>query len=173
MPPSTATPAATLSATSRARSRRTRSSEPRAARARQHRALDGVARGTPRRAARGEACSPRRAGKDSTTGHWEIAGVHLARTFSDLSEWFSARCRRIFEQRTGAASSATSSRAERSHRRSWRRAHARPASWILYTSADSVFQIAAHEDGRSARGALSRLRDRAGDARCRRTMFRA
>ena len=35
--------------------------------------------------------------------------------------------------------------------------HQRTGKWIVYTSADSVFQIAAHEDDRAARGALRGL----------------
>lgn len=46
---------------------------------------------------------PRSAGKDSTTGHWEIAGVHLARAFRTYPHGFPAEVLAEFERRTGRA----------------------------------------------------------------------
>ena len=89
---------------------------------------------------------PRSAGKDSTTGHWEIAGVHLARAFRTYPHGFPAEVLAEFERRTGrpvignvvASGTVVIERFAEEHRRT--------GAWIVYTSADSVFQIAAHED---------------------------
>ncbi|MEO6331027.1 MAG: phosphopentomutase [Gemmatimonadaceae bacterium] len=89
---------------------------------------------------------PRSAGKDSTTGHWEIAGVHLARAFRTYPHGFPADVLEEFERRTGrpvignvvSSGTVVIERYAEEHRRS--------GAWIVYTSADSVFQIAAHEE---------------------------
>src|SRR5262245_33660987 len=44
---------------------------------------------------------PRSAGKDSTTGHWEIAGVHLETAFPTYAKGFPAEVVAEFERRTG------------------------------------------------------------------------
>lgn len=88
---------------------------------------------------------PASAGKDSTAGHWEIAGVHLARPFPTYPQGFPAEVVEPFERLTGrtvignVAASGTSIIAELGAE------HEATGSWILYTSADSVFQLAAHE----------------------------
>jgi phosphopentomutase len=88
---------------------------------------------------------PNSAGKDSTTGHWEIAGVQLARAFPTYPNGFPADVITEFTRRTGrgvignVAGSGTAIIDE------FGPEHERTASWIVYTSADSVFQIAAHE----------------------------
>ena len=88
---------------------------------------------------------PASAGKDSTTGHWEIAGVHLAKPFptypqgfpDDILEEFSRRTKRgVIGNLVGSGTDVLEKFGEE---------HARTGKWILYTSADSVFQIAANE----------------------------
>jgi phosphopentomutase len=89
---------------------------------------------------------PRSAGKDSTTGHWEIAGVHLARPFPTYPDGFPADLLRDFAGRTGrgvignvvASGTAVIDRFGPEHETT--------GDWIVYTSADSVFQVAAHEN---------------------------
>ena len=89
---------------------------------------------------------PRSAGKDSTTGHWEIAGVHLAHAFRTYPQGFPAQVLEEFERRTArpvignvvSSGTVVIDRFAEEHRRT--------GAWIVYTSADSVFQIAAHED---------------------------
>lgn len=89
---------------------------------------------------------PASAGKDSTAGHWEIAGVHLTKPFPTYPAGFPADVVREFERRTGRAvignvvgsGTAVIDRFGAEHQRS--------GAWILYTSADSVFQLAAHEE---------------------------
>ena len=87
----------------------------------------------------------RAAGKDSTTGHWEIAGIHLRRPFPTYPEGFPSELLDAFARATGrgvignVAASGTEIIATLGEQ------HASSGSWIVYTSADSVFQIAAHE----------------------------
>ncbi|HET9636138.1 MAG TPA: phosphopentomutase [Gemmatimonadaceae bacterium] len=89
---------------------------------------------------------PASAGKDSTTGHWEIAGVHLERAFptypngfpKDLLDRFSNETGRgIIGNVVGSGTDVIDRYAEEQRR---------TGGWIVYTSADSVFQIAANED---------------------------
>jgi phosphopentomutase len=88
---------------------------------------------------------PRSAGKDSTTGHWEIAGVHLQRPFPTYPHGFPATVVNAFVERTGRGviGNITGSGTEIIER--FGPEHERTGKWILYTSADSVFQVAAHE----------------------------
>lgn len=89
--------------------------------------------------------TPRSAGKDSTTGHWELAGVQLATPFPTYPQGFPASVIQAFAQATGrpvlanCVASGTAVIAEYAEQ-----ARATGA-WIVYTSADSVFQVAAHE----------------------------
>jgi phosphopentomutase len=89
---------------------------------------------------------PRGAGKDSTTGHWELCGLVLDRAFPTYPEGFPADLIAEFGRRTGRGilcnrpASGTAVLAE------FGEEHQRTGAWIVYTSADSVFQVAAHED---------------------------
>ncbi|RMH49432.1 MAG: phosphopentomutase [Bacteroidetes bacterium] len=87
------------------------------------------------------------AGKDSTTGHWELAGLHLTRPFPTYPEGFPDDLIRSFLEATGCPgvlgnrpASGTAIIAELGAR------HLETGYPIVYTSADSVFQIAAHKD---------------------------
>ena len=85
-------------------------------------------------------------GKDSVTGHWEMAGVVLDRPFPVYADGFPASIIAAFETRIGRgslANKAASGTAIIDELGAEHRATGRP---IVYTSADSVFQIAAHED---------------------------
>ena len=88
---------------------------------------------------------PASAGKDSTTGHWEIAGVHLARPFPTYPNGFPATLVDEFARRTnrGVIGNIAGSGTEIIDR--FGEEQERTGSWILYTSADSVFQVAANE----------------------------
>lgn len=88
---------------------------------------------------------PASAGKDSTTGHWELCGVHLARPFPTYPRGFPAEVVEEFARRTGRAviGNVVGSGTDVISR--FADEQARTGAWILYTSADSVFQIAAHE----------------------------
>lgn len=86
------------------------------------------------------------AGKDTTTGHWEIAGLLLERPFPVYPHGFPPEIIEPFEKRIGRpvlgnrAASGTAIIEELGEE------HIRTGYPIVYTSADSVFQIAAHEE---------------------------
>lgn len=88
---------------------------------------------------------PRSAGKDSTTGHWEIAGIHLARPFPTYPHGFPPGIVDEFARRTGrpVIGNVVGSGTDVIDR--FAEEQRRTGGWILYTSADSVFQLAAHE----------------------------
>ena len=91
-------------------------------------------------------CALASPGKDTTTGHWEMAGIHFAQPLPLFPHGFPPRILDPFEARTGrkaignCAASGTVIIDELGD------LHVRTGSPIVYTSADSVFQIAAHED---------------------------
>lgn len=105
----------------------------------------GVPRVPKPRAAHGVA-QPASAGKDSTTGHWELCGVILKTPFPTYPNGFPGEILAEFAARTGRgvignrAASGTVILDELGSE------HLATGKWIVYTSADSVFQIAAHED---------------------------
>ena len=88
---------------------------------------------------------PKSAGKDSITGHWELSGIQLPRPFPTFAHGFPEAVVQEFARVTGrgvignVVGSGTTIIAE------YGPEHERSGKWILYTSADSVFQIAAHE----------------------------
>ena len=88
---------------------------------------------------------PRSAGKDSTTGHWEIAGLHLARPFPTYPHGFPADVIAEFERRTGRRVIGNVVGSGTVIIDDYAAEHVRTGAWIVYTSADSVFQVAAHE----------------------------
>jgi phosphopentomutase len=84
-------------------------------------------------------------GKDSVTGHWELAGIVLDRPFPTFPHGFPADLIATFEARIGRRTigNVAASGTEIIERLGVE--HMRTGSPIVYTSADSVFQIAAHE----------------------------
>jgi phosphopentomutase len=89
---------------------------------------------------------PASAGKDSTTGHWEIAGVHLAKAFPTYPNGFPDDIVEKFTQLTGRGILGNVVGSGTDVLDQYGPEHMQTGKWILYTSADSVFQIAAHED---------------------------
>ena len=85
-------------------------------------------------------------GKDSVTGHWEMMGIVLDRPFPTFPHGFPAELIAEFERRIGRATigNVVASGTEVIDRLGPE--HLRTGRPIVYTSADSVFQIAAHED---------------------------
>jgi len=85
-------------------------------------------------------------GKDTTTGHWEMCGVILKEPFRTFAGGFDKEIIDEFSKRTGRGvignktASGTEIIAELGEE------HIKTGKWIVYTSADSVFQIAAHEE---------------------------
>ena len=106
--------------------------------------LQGVAAVSSPRGASGM-MRPRSAGKDSTTGHWEIAGVHLAKPFPTYPHGFPREIITQFEQDTGRAVIGNVVGSGTAVMDSFGPQHMRTGELIVYTSADSVFQVAAHE----------------------------
>ena len=89
---------------------------------------------------------PRSAGKDSTTGHWEIAGVQLAQPFPTYPHGFPRELVAGFERLTGRAVIGNVVGSGTAIMDRFGAEHQRTGAWILYTSADSVWQVAAHEE---------------------------
>lgn len=85
-------------------------------------------------------------GKDTTTGHWEIAGVVLENAFPTFPQGFPQEFIEAFEQRIGrpVIGNEVASGTEIIQRLG--KEHVQTRCPIVYTSADSVFQIAAHEE---------------------------
>ena len=85
-------------------------------------------------------------GKDTTTGHWEIAGLITEIPFPTYPNGFPASVIEEFEEKTGrkVVGNCTASGTEIIERLGAH--HINTGDLIVYTSADSVFQIAAHED---------------------------
>ncbi|HEY7237159.1 MAG TPA: phosphopentomutase [Gemmatimonadaceae bacterium] len=106
--------------------------------------LQGVARASAPAGAWG-LMVPHSAGKDSTTGHWEIAGVQLARPFPTYPNGFPRELVNEFAKRTGRGVLGNVVGSGTAIMDQFGAEHERTGKWILYTSADSVFQIAAHE----------------------------
>ena len=88
---------------------------------------------------------PRSAGKDSTSGHWEIAGLVLERPFPVYPDGFPQPLLDELTRRTGRAVIGNLAGSGTEMIARFGEEHARSGAWIVYTSADSVFQIAAHE----------------------------
>ena len=88
---------------------------------------------------------PKSCGKDSTTGHWEIAGLHIAAPFPTYPKGFPASVIDEFVQRTGRGVLGNIVASGTDVLNQFGDEHLRTAKWIVYTSADSVFQVAAHE----------------------------
>ncbi|HEU4747453.1 MAG TPA: phosphopentomutase [Gemmatimonadaceae bacterium] len=89
---------------------------------------------------------PASAGKDSTAGHWEIAGIQLERPFPTFPNGFPKDVLDPFVRETGRAviGNVVASGTEVMER--YAAEHEKSGAWIVYTSADSVFQVAAHEE---------------------------
>ncbi|MGD9344023.1 MAG: phosphopentomutase [Desulfuromonadales bacterium] len=85
-------------------------------------------------------------GKDSIIGHWELAGVVVNKPFATYPQGFPAELVRKFAEITGAEPLGNISAGGLSILKEYGAEHVRTGRPILYTSVDSVFQVAAHED---------------------------
>jgi phosphopentomutase len=86
------------------------------------------------------------AGKDSITGHWEMMGLRLTEPFATFPDGFPDDLIAQFEQRIGRRTLGNVAASGTAIIEQLGEEHLRSGSPIVYTSADSVFQIAAHED---------------------------
>lgn len=84
-------------------------------------------------------------GKDSVTGHWEIAGLVLDRPFPTFPDGFPPEVMAEFESRIGRSTLGNIAASGTAIIEDLGPEHVRTGRPIVYTSADSVFQIAAHE----------------------------
>jgi phosphopentomutase len=85
-------------------------------------------------------------GKDTTTGHWEMVGIHLAKPFPLFPNGFPPELMHEFEQRIGRSTLGNKAASGTEIIKELGEEHVQTGSPIVYTSADSVFQVAAHED---------------------------
>jgi phosphopentomutase len=97
------------------------------------------------RAAYGKGAT-RSPGKDTTTGHWEMAGVWLDQAFPVYKNGFPRDLIEEFEKLIGRKTIGNKPASGTEIIKELGEEHARTAKPIVYTSGDSVFQIAAHED---------------------------
>ena len=91
-------------------------------------------------------CALASPGKDTTTGHWEMVGIHLAKPFPLYPHGFPPEIMDEFERRIGRRSLGNKAASGTEIIRELGEEHMRTGSPIVYTSADSVFQVAAHEE---------------------------
>jgi phosphopentomutase len=84
-------------------------------------------------------------GKDTTTGHWEMAGIILDRPFPTYPNGFPPELIRQFEQEIGTKTLGNKVASGTEIIKELGEEHLKTGYPIVYTSADSVFQIAAHE----------------------------
>ena len=91
-------------------------------------------------------CALASPGKDTTTGHWEIAGIHLAKPFPLYPHGFPRDVMDEFERLTGRRALGNKPASGTEIIAELGAEHMRTGSPIVYTSADSVFQVAAHEE---------------------------
>jgi len=89
---------------------------------------------------------PNSAGKDSTTGHWELCGVQLPVPFPTYPHGFPAELLDEFSARTGRGVIGNRAASGTAILDDLGPEHVATGKWIVYTSADSVFQVAAHEE---------------------------
>jgi len=85
-------------------------------------------------------------GKDTTTGHWEMAGVWLDQAFPVYKNGFPRALIEEFEKQIGRKTIGNKPASGTEIIKELGEEHVRTGKPIVYTSGDSVFQIAAHED---------------------------
>ena len=88
---------------------------------------------------------PASPGKDSTTGHWELAGLHLTHAFPTYPTGFPGVVIDEFARLTGRRVIGNVAGSGTALIDQYAAEHVATGAWIVYTSADSVFQVAAHE----------------------------
>lgn len=86
------------------------------------------------------------AGKDTTIGHFEIAGLVLDKPFPTYKNGFPREIIEEFSRRTGRGVLCNKPYSGTDVIRDFGEEHVKTGDLIVYTSADSVFQVAAHED---------------------------
>ena len=85
-------------------------------------------------------------GKDTTIGHWEIAGIESSEPLPTFPDGFPEELIHAFEERTGRKVICNKPYSGTEVIKDYGKESVETGALIVYTSADSVFQIAAHED---------------------------
>ena len=107
--------------------------------------IEGIARVPAPQAACGR-LQPRAASNDSTTGHWELTGLEIEQPFATFPDGFPADAIAEFEHQTGRRVLGNLAAAEEVVLDQFGNQHMETGDWIVFTSANSVFQVAAHKD---------------------------
>jgi phosphopentomutase len=89
---------------------------------------------------------PKSSGKDTVSGHWELMGIYLPRPFPTYPNGFPEEVIIEFKKRTGYDILGNIAASGTEIIQTYGTEHIRTGKPILYTSADSVFQLAAHEE---------------------------
>lgn len=108
--------------------------------------IDGVGGGVSAPKASYARMSEKSMGKDTTIGHWEIAGIISPEPLPTYPEGFPDDIIKEFEAKTGRKVICNKPYSGTEVIKDYGREHIETGALIVYTSADSVFQIAAHED---------------------------
>jgi phosphopentomutase len=85
-------------------------------------------------------------GKDTMTGHWEITGLRVSIPFNVFPDGFPEELIERFEQETGRKVIGNKPASGTEILDELAEIQMKTGAWIVYTSADSVFQLAAHEE---------------------------
>ncbi len=85
-------------------------------------------------------------GKDTTTGHWELAGLRIDEAFTTYPDGFPAEIVEPFIKKGGRGVIGNKTASGTEILKELGELHVKTGDLIVYTSADSVFQVAAHED---------------------------
>lgn len=85
-------------------------------------------------------------GKDTMTGHWELMGLKINVPFNTYPDGFPEELIQAFEEETGRKVICNKPASGTEVLVEYGEEQMKTGAWIVYTSADSVFQIAAHED---------------------------
>lgn len=91
-------------------------------------------------------CTLASPGKDTTTGHWEMVGIHLDKPFPLYPNGFPPEILQEFERRIGRPTLGNIPASGTEIIKELGEQHVQTGAPIVYTSADSVFQIAMHEE---------------------------
>ena len=108
--------------------------------------IDGVGGGVPAPKASYAKMAEKSMGKDTTIGHWEIAGIISPEPLPTYPDGFPKELIEEFEQKTGRKVICNKPYSGTEVIKDYGEEHVKTGALIVYTSADSVFQIAAHED---------------------------
>ena len=85
-------------------------------------------------------------GKDTMTGHWELMGLKIEKPFQTFPNGFPQQLIDLFEQKTGRKVMGNKPASGTEILDELGEEQIKTGNWIVYTSADSVFQLAAHEE---------------------------